>query len=89
MTTNYVDVLNTAKQGNWDKAHQQIQPYSDPVACLIHGYLHRVEGDLGNAQYWYTRANKNMPDNTLQEEWDRLYALAEQKTTFLQNETKS
>ena len=76
MTLNYTDVLNTAKQGNWNEAHQKIQSYSDPIACLIHGYLHRVEGDLANAQYWYTRANKDMPDNTLEEEWERLYALA-------------
>ena len=88
MTINYVDVLNTVKQGNWDEAHQQIQAHTDPIACLIHGYLHRVEGDLSNAQYWYTRANKNMPNNTLQEEWDRLYILAEQQTLFLQSETK-
>ena len=75
MKLNYTDVLNTAKQGNWDQAHKQIQPYSDTMACLIHGYLHRVEGDLSNAQYWYDRANAIMPDNTLQEEWDRLHAL--------------
>ncbi len=47
------------------------------MACLIHGYLHRVEGDLGNAQYWYRRANKFMPDNSLEEEWNRLYSLVE------------
>ena len=75
MKLNYTDVLNTAKQGNWGQAHKQIQPYSDTMACLIHGYLHRVEGDLSNAQYWYDRANAIMPDNTLQEEWDRLHAL--------------
>ena len=78
MTLNYIDILNTAKQGTWNQAHQQIQSYSDPMACMIHGYLHRVEGDLGNAQYWYTRAKQSIPDNTLQEEWQRLYKLVEQ-----------
>ena len=83
MALNYLDVLNTAKQGNWDAAHQQIQPYSEPMACLIHGYLHRVEGDLGNAQYWYTRANTNMPDNTMEEDWQHLYDLARLQPTPL------
>jgi len=48
MTINYLDVLNTAKKGNWDQAHKQIQPYSDPMACMIHGYLHRIEGSMHN-----------------------------------------
>jgi len=76
MTLDYIAVLDTAKQGNWDEAHQQIQPYSDLLACLIHGYLHRVEGDVGNAHYWYKRANTSMPDNTQEQEWQRLYTLA-------------
>ena len=81
MTINYLDALNIAKQGDWDLAHQKIQPYSDTMACLIHGYLHREEGDMDNAQYWYTRAKKSMPNNTLEEEWERLYILAELQTT--------
>ena len=75
MALNYLSVLDTTKQGNWDTAHQQIQPYSDTIACLIHGYLHRLEGDLGNAEYWYKRADSSMPTNTLEQEWQRLYAL--------------
>lgn len=42
-------------------------------------YLHREEGDLGNAGYWYRRAGIDMPDNTLQEELERLYRLAGDK----------
>lgn len=72
MAMNYIEILNIVKQGDWDQAHQKIQPYSDPMACLIHGYLHRVEGDLSNAMYWYQRAHATLPDNTLEEEWDRL-----------------
>ncbi len=76
MALNYIEVLNKAKDGYWDEAHQLVQTYSDPLACQIHGYLHRVEGDLGNAEYWYTRANESLPDNNLDEEWYRLYSLA-------------
>ena len=49
MTCDHVRALNLAKEGQWDEAHQIVQPYSDKKSCLIHGYLHRVEGDLGNA----------------------------------------
>ena len=77
MTLNYIAVLNTAKQGNWDKAHHQIQAYTDPMACLIHAYLDRIEGDIANAKYWYKRADTSMPDNTQEQEWERLHALAQ------------
>ena len=76
MIANYIEVLDLAKAGHWDEAHQRVQPYSDRMACLIHGYLHRVEGDLNNARYWYSRANESMPDNTLEDEWSRLRILA-------------
>ena len=75
MSCNYLKVLELAKKGLWDEAHQLVQPYSDQYSCLIHAYLHRVEGDLSNAQYWYSRANAEMPDNTLEQEFDRLYLL--------------
>ena len=80
MTINYLDILNLAKQNQWDKAHELVQPHYEQMACLIHGYLHRVEGDLGNARYWYYQANEKMPANTLAEEFERLYALAQQQS---------
>lgn len=75
MTVDPVKALNYAKQGKWDEAHRLIQSSSDKTSCLIHGYLHRVEGDLSNARYWYDRANEEMPDNTLEEEFSRLCQL--------------
>jgi len=75
MACDYIQVLNLAKEGEWDKAHQLVQSYSDEWSCLIHAYLHRVEGDLSNAKYWYKRAGTNMPNNTLEEELKRLYLL--------------
>lgn len=68
----YRTALDLARDGEWDQAHEIVQQHSDRMACLIHGYLHRVEGDLGNAGYWYRRAGDEMPDNTLDEEWERL-----------------
>ena len=43
---------------HWDKAHNIIQGINTDVAAWIHAYLHRLEGDIGNAKYWYNRANK-------------------------------
>lgn len=59
-------------KGNWDKAHAMIQDNNDSKSAWIHAYLHRKEGDTFNAQYWYTRAGKEMPQTTLQEEWENL-----------------
>jgi hypothetical protein len=73
MAVNYKSILNEAKAGNWAKAHIMVQDYSDSFSCMIHGYLHRVEGDLGNARYWYSRANEPMLSNSLEEELERLF----------------
>ena len=75
MSVDHIKALNYARDGQWDKAHKLVQSFSDRESCLIHGYLHRVEGDLGNARYWYNRANEKIPDNTLEEELSRLYQL--------------
>lgn len=73
MACDYIKALDFARDGKWDEAHQLVQPCSDQTSCLIHAYLHRVEGDLSNARYWYTRAGADMPENTLDEELSRLY----------------
>ena len=75
MPADHIKALNLARDGKWDEAHRLVQSFSDRESCLIHGYLHRVEGDLGNARYWYNRANEKMPDNTVEEELNRLYQL--------------
>lgn len=60
-----------AKAGRWDEAHDLTQEMGDPNGAWIHGYLHREEGDLGNAAYWYHRAGRSMPGSgvSLAEEW--------------------
>ena len=75
----HLQTLNLISQGDWDSAHQTIQGSQDELACQIHGYLHREEGDLNNASYWYDRVDRDIPLNTLEEELDRLYQLADQK----------
>jgi len=60
------------KQGNWNKAHNIAQDIPDTEGSWIHGYLHREEGDTWNANYWYSRAGRKMPDVSLTEEWESL-----------------
>ncbi len=76
MACDYFKALDLVKNGKWDEAHKLVQSYSDRTSCLIHAYLHRVEGDLINAKYWYRRADEEIPDNTLEEELSRLYKAA-------------
>ena len=47
-----------AAKGDWDRAHKIVQDESDANSAWVHAYLHRVEGDLGNAGYWYRQAGQ-------------------------------
>jgi len=58
----------------WDRAHTLIQTQDDSVSCWIHAHLHRVEGDLSNAAYWYSRAGRGVPRSDLQAEWEEIVA---------------
>ena len=60
-----------AKAGKWDAAHDLCQEISGSAGSWIHAYLHREEGDLSNAAYWYQRAGKPVPARTLSlaDEW--------------------
>jgi hypothetical protein len=58
-----------AGKRDWTRAHEIVQRHESPDAAWIHAYLHRVEGDLPNARYWYTRAGRAMPDCPVDQEW--------------------
>lgn len=57
------------RRGDWEAAHQVAQDIPDPVGAWIHAYLHRKEGDLANAGYWYRRASRPQARGPLDEEW--------------------
>lgn len=57
-------------KGDWDKAHQIIQDIEDKNAAWIHAYLHRKEGDIWNADYWYSRAGRKRPSLSFEKEWE-------------------
>lgn len=60
-----------ARAGKWDTAHDLCNEVPGKPGSWIHAWLHREEGDLGNAAYWYARAEKPMPPIhiTLDQEW--------------------
>jgi hypothetical protein len=56
-------------RGDWDAAHRTAQDIDDGEGAWIHAYLHRKEGDAGNAAYWYRRAGKPVASTSLEAEW--------------------
>src|SRR3954469_4931248 len=61
-------------RGNWTAAHDTAQDVESAAGAWIHAYLHRKEGDLSNADYWYRRAGKPPARDTLEAEWERIAA---------------
>ena len=63
-----------AAKGDWASAHACAQGDASRAGSWVHAYLHREEGDLGNAGYWYARAGRPMPAQSvsLKEEWAQL-----------------
>lgn len=59
-------------KGDWDQAHALADSLHDATAAWVHAYLHRKEGDTGNADYWYRRAGKTRPTVSLKEEWEMI-----------------
>lgn len=59
-------------KGKWIEAHHLAQEVDTADGAWVHAYLHRKEGDAPNAQYWYNRAGKKSPNNSLEEEWEEI-----------------
>lgn len=68
----YLQALWFDARGNWEKAHHLIQDLEDQKAAWIHAYLHRKEGDIWNADYWYRKAGRTRPSVSLEQEWEDL-----------------
>jgi hypothetical protein len=69
-----------AAKGDWGRAHAIVQDEAGVDAAWVHAYLHRVEGDPGNAAYWYRRAGKRVASGSLEAEWEQI------ASAFLQGE---
>ena len=73
-----IQALLLESAGDWHNAHKIAQNDPSSDGSWVHAYLHRVEGDLGNASYWYRSAGKSLPKISLEEEWEYIaMALAE------------
>lgn len=70
-----------AGKGDWDRAHGIVQDESSRDAAWVHAYLHRAEGDLGNAGYWYRQAGQPAAKDSLKAEWERIAATLLGSTT--------
>ena len=70
-----------AAKGDWDRAHKIVQDENTADAAWVHAYLHRVEGDLGNAAYWYRKAGRPEASDPLEVEWEAIAAALLPTTT--------
>lgn len=57
-------------KGDWHRAHACAQQQDDADGAWVHAYLHRKEGDMSNASYWYRRARKPVFQGDLEAEWE-------------------
>jgi hypothetical protein len=57
------------RHGDWNRAHEIAQDIDSLDAAWVHAYLHRREGDLPNAAYWYRHAGKPVETGDMDEEW--------------------
>lgn len=69
--------LDAAEAGRWDEAHGIVQEdEADLTACWIHAVLHAIEGDRGNARYWFAKAGK--PDHAANDTAAELRAIRDE-----------
>jgi len=59
-------------RGDWSEAHRIAQDIDDRNGAWVHAYLHRKEGDLANASYWYRHAGRPVATGSLDDEWSAL-----------------
>ena len=62
------------RKGDWNRAHAIAQDIDGRDAALVHAYLHRREGDLSNAGYWYRQANRPVERGDKDAEWRAIVA---------------
>ncbi len=67
-----VEALWYAANGYWERAHDAAQKRDDAAGAWVHAYLHRIEGDEGNARYWYGRAGRKPSTAPHGKEWEEI-----------------
>ena len=61
-------------KGDWQRAHEVAQASAEADSAWVHAYLHRKEGDVANARYWYGRTGKPFPQTSSEQEWEDILA---------------
>ena len=67
--------------GDWNTAHRVIQAGDSEEDAWVHAYLHRKEGDIDNAHYWYRRCNRQPAIEPLENEWATIAVALLEKDT--------
>ena len=67
-----LEALWYAGRGDWDQAHRIAMSAKSRDAAWVHAFLHRQEGDLDNARYWYRQAKQREFSGALEEEWEAI-----------------
>jgi hypothetical protein len=76
-----VRALWLCEAGRWEEAHHLAQDIETPLGSWIHALLHLIEGDLGNARYWFQRAGKPAASpGDIPAEWERIATAALRET---------
>ena len=70
--SDYLKALWYDAKGDWERSHNIIQDIETKTGSWIHAYLHRKEGDIWNADYWYGKAGKQRPYFSLEKEWEEI-----------------
>ncbi len=61
------------KSGDWESAHDIAQDIATPTGSWLHALLHLIEGDLGNARYWFAEAGRPAKKPAqIDELWDEI-----------------
>lgn len=70
-----INAIGKADKGYWDEAHMIVQQIEDPVSYWLHANLHREEGDIDNAKYWYHRAVREYTEMAIEAERQQILNL--------------
>ncbi len=79
MTEKLLRAVDHGLAGDWQGAHAIAQDHEgEEVANWIHAVVHRMEGDLANARYWYRRCRRELrPDVSTDAELREIQAVLE------------
>ena len=67
MDDKLIEALDLAEKGEWDASHTMVQQMESPLAMWLHANLHREEGDLSNAGYWYSRCGREPHSGSIEQ----------------------